>query len=112
MLLTLGDGEIFNSSVNDSNSQKDNNSGKSPRSTDSHGNTAGGGGGPALLPPFRVSLLSLLADFIDGSCNELRTELQTQMGVSGCSFSCVDPLIIISKTVLHFFIVILLLSLT
>jgi hypothetical protein len=110
MLLTLGDGEIFNSSANDSNSQKNNNSGKSPRSTDSHGTTAGGG--PALLPPFRVSLLSLLADFIDGSCNELRTELQTQMGVSDCSFSCVNPLIIISKTVLHSFIVIVLLSLT
>lgn len=28
------------------------------------------------LPPFRVSLLSLLADFIDSSCNELRADLQ------------------------------------
>lgn len=111
MLLTLGDGEIFNSSANDSNSQKNNNSGKSPRSTDSHSTTAGGGA--ALLPPFRVSLLSLLADFIDGSCNELRTELQTQMGVSDCSFSfLLVPLIIIFKLVFHSIIVTLLLSLT
>lgn len=32
--------------------------------------------GSLPLPPFRVSLLSLLADFIDSSCNELRADLQ------------------------------------
>lgn len=35
-----------------------------------------GQGGNIPLPPFRVSLLSLLADFIDSSCNELRADLQ------------------------------------
>ena len=44
----------------------------------------------APLPPFRQSLLSLLADFIDSSCNELRADLLdiVSVPVSGSGGSC------------------------
>jgi hypothetical protein len=68
MLLTLADGEFFasNAAV----------TAPLPPAPPSSSSSSGGGVGVAPLPPFRASLLSLLADFIDSSCNELRADLQ------------------------------------
>lgn len=94
MALTLQDGEIFpptfsststpTSSSSSSSSFRfpSSSSGKSTSEKSVGGGVGGGGGGASgtsgslPLPPFRVSLLSLLADFIDSSCNELRADLQ------------------------------------
>lgn len=94
MALTLQDGEIFpptfsSTSTPTSSSTSASSSSSFPYSSSSSGKflssekSVGGGGGGATgisgslpLPPFRVSLLSLLADFIDSSCNELRADLQ------------------------------------
>ena len=65
MLLTLSENEIY-----------PNNNGTDRSHSVSPTLNANGGVSPSVLPPFRVSLLSLLADFIDSSCNELRAELQ------------------------------------
>ena len=65
MLLTLSENEIY-----PSNNGTDRSHSVSP-TLSSDGRIS-----PPVLPPFRVSLLSLLADFIDSSCNELRAELQ------------------------------------
>ena len=65
MLLTLSENEIY-----PTNNGTDRSHSVSPTLS------ANGTISPPVLPPFRVSLLSLLADFIDSSCNELRAELQ------------------------------------
>lgn len=72
MLLTLADGEFFASNA----------ATPLPPAPPSSSSSSGGGSGSVCgsgavpLPPFRASLLSLLADFIDSSCNELRADLQ------------------------------------
>jgi hypothetical protein len=71
MLLTLADGEFFASNAAATAPLP-----PAPPSSSS----SSGGVGVVPLPPFRASLLSLLADFIDSSCNELRADLQ-DMGV-------------------------------
>lgn len=103
MTLTLQDGEIFpptsppssssssfsssssssSTSASSASSSSSSSSGKSSSEKSTGGGGGGGGvggstgqGGNIPLPPFRVSLLSLLADFIDSSCNELRADLQ------------------------------------
>jgi hypothetical protein len=72
MLLTLADGEFFASNAAAT--------APLPPAPPSSSSSSGGGVGAVPLPPFRASLLSLLADFIDSSCNELRADLQ-DMGV-------------------------------
>ena len=72
MLLTLADGEFYPSTGSGSGSG----SGSGGRSASVSPPPIGGSGSGVVLPPFRVSLLSLLADFIDSSCNELRADLQ------------------------------------
>lgn len=70
MVLTLSDNETHATSGSGSGQGSGRSSSVSP-SLNSNGGTS-----PPVLPTFRVSLFSLLADFIDSSCNELRAELQ------------------------------------
>jgi hypothetical protein len=70
MLLTLADGEFFASNAATPLPPAP------PSSSSSSGGGSGSGSSAVPLPPFRASLLSLLADFIDSSCNELRADLQ------------------------------------
>ena len=76
MLLTLADGELFPPSPNAAAPVQP------PAPPVSTPSSSSGPGSALPLPPFRASLLSLLADFIDSSCNELRADLQ-DMGAGG-----------------------------
>ena len=71
LTLTTQEGELFSSVKDKDNDSDPSNHGTSSNSSGNH------------VSPFRASLLSLLADFIDGSCNELRAELQTTSSVEG-----------------------------